>query len=179
MISAAVFQRLYEAQVAGVYNYVRYRLGDAEAEDLTAAAFTRAWDLRAQQDPGRGSLEAWLWAIVRRMVADRRRFLRRRPQEPLGEDLPMPEGDLGAMVLAHLDQEALLQALDGLPELERELIALRFGGGLSHRLIARELGLTEGASAQRLRRALARLRSLLTPPAGPLRAAAQDLGSPT
>lgn len=167
MISTTAFEQLYRGQVAGVFNYARYRLGDAEAEDLTAAAFTRAWDLRAQQDEARGSAEAWLWAIVRRMVADRRRFLRRRPQQALAEDLPLPAEDLSATVLARLDWEALAQALDGLPELERELIALRFGGGLAHRLIAAELGLSEAACAQRLHRALGRLRAALAPAGAP------------
>ena len=165
MISAQGFQDLYQAQLGAVYNYVRYRLGDAEAEDLTAAVFTRAWDQRSRQDAARGSPEAWLWSMTRSMVADRRRWLRRRPVEPLAEDLPSGD-DLSGLVLQGIEWERLAQALDLLPEPDQELIALRFGAGLPHRAIAAELDLTEAACAQRLHRALRRLRALLT--AGPM-----------
>lgn len=161
MISAQGFQDLYRAQVGPVYNYVRYRLGDAEAEDLTAAVFTRAWDLRSRQDPARGTPEAWLWSMARSMVADQQRWLRRRPEQPLSDDLPSAD-DLSGEVLRGIAWEQLVQALDRLPEPDRDLIALRFGAGLPHRAIAAELGLTEPACAQRLHRALRRLRAQLT-----------------
>jgi len=162
MINEQGFQDLYRAQVGPVYNYVRYRLGDAEAEDLTAAVFTKAWDLRSRQDPARGTPEAWLWSMARSMVADHQRWLRRRPAEPLSDDLPADD-DLSGEVLRGLAWEQLVQALARLPEPDRELIALRFGAGLSHRVIAAELGLTEPACAQRLHRALRRLRAHLVP----------------
>lgn len=175
MISAQGFQELYQAQLGAVYNYVRYRLGDAEAEDLTASVFTRAWDQRSRQDAARGSPEAWLWSMARSMVADRRRWLRRRPVEPLGVDLPSGD-DLPGLVLQAMEWERLARALDRLPEPDRDLIALRFGAGLPHKAIAAELDLTETACAQRLHRALRRLRVTLT--AEPAAVATATLAAP-
>jgi RNA polymerase sigma-70 factor (ECF subfamily) len=56
--------------------------------------------------------------------------------------------------------------LDGLPELDREVILLARVVGLSHLEIAAELGIAEGAVRTRLSRALARLATLMAA-AGP------------
>src|SRR3954462_4573616 len=50
------FDQLYRSSVAEVYAYVATLLGDrAAAEDVTAAAFERAWRKRRTFDAGRGS----------------------------------------------------------------------------------------------------------------------------
>ena len=69
------FIDLYERQLDRVFNYVRYRLGPGEAEDVTADIFLRAWDRRQSYDSRKGTPSTWLWAIARNMVTD---WLRRR-----------------------------------------------------------------------------------------------------
>src|SRR3954447_11600661 len=50
------FDQLYRSSVADVYAYVATLLGDrAAAEDVTAAAFERAWKKRRTFDAGRGT----------------------------------------------------------------------------------------------------------------------------
>jgi RNA polymerase sigma-70 factor (ECF subfamily) len=158
-VSADAFQRLYHAQAAAVWNYIRYRLGPADADDLTAEVFTRAWTARGSFRPERGPLEGWLWAIARHAVVD---ALRRRPATPdalpidiLADDAdPATRDDDTAVVLA---------ALGVLNDTDRELVALRFGAGHTNRAIAGLTGLSEANVAQRLRRALGRLRRQLDP----------------
>jgi RNA polymerase sigma-70 factor (ECF subfamily) len=153
------FVQLYEAQLGRILNYVRYRLGAAEAEDIAAAILTRAWARRRTYRPARGSLESWLWAIARNIVTDR---LRRHRPEPaaLSPDLAAPSDP--AVELDRREEWRQVQAaLQGLPALDREIVALRFGAGHTNRAIAALLDMSEANVAQRLRRALHRMRTFL------------------
>ena len=86
-LSEDAFATLYQGQLDRVFNYVRYRLGSDEAEDVTADIFVRAWSRRETYDSRKGSQSTWLWAIARNLVTDR---LRRRQltQVELSPDLP-------------------------------------------------------------------------------------------
>jgi RNA polymerase sigma-70 factor (ECF subfamily) len=63
---------------------------------------------------------------------------------------------------------AVRNAIDGLPPSYRDVIALRFGMGLTYRTIARTLGLSLPSVESRLHRAKAQLRKELRPWAAPL-----------
>src|SRR3954451_2093477 len=75
------FDQLYRSSVADVYAYVATLLADrAAAEDVTAAAFERAWRKRRSFDARRGAAPAWLFAIARTAALE---GLRRRRRAPL------------------------------------------------------------------------------------------------
>lgn len=153
------FVHLYTRQLEPVFNYVRYRLGPWQAEDVTAEIFARAWERRGQYDPARGSAEAWLWGIARHAVTDRLR----RPS-PVQSRLPpdlADRADPAEAVEEREMREQLQRAMARLPAIDQEIIALRFGAGFPHRAIAGTLGLSEANVAQRLRRALRKLRNHL------------------
>ena len=113
----------------------------AEAEDAVSAAFARAYERRATFDAGRGSLPAWLGAIVRNEITDRLRGRTRRPTAPLdaGAEVAGDE-DIAAEAERGETQARLLAALAQLPERDRQIVAWRFGHGLTNREIARRLG---------------------------------------
>src|SRR3954462_11912354 len=72
------FDQLYRSSVAEVYAYVATLLGDrAAAEDVTAAAFERAWRKRRTFDAGRGSPGGGLWGSARNAALDERRRRKR------------------------------------------------------------------------------------------------------
>lgn len=156
VMDAQRFNALYASHLRAVFNYARYRVGSADAEDVTADVFARAWSNRADQDARRGSADAWLWAIARNALADRFRK-RDRHAEPLSDDVPAPR-DPRAEASDRLDLTRVLTSLAELPDVDQEIIALRFGADLPHREIAALLGLSEANAAQRLRRALTWLR---------------------
>lgn len=158
-IDAAAFNALYAVQLKPVFNYVRFRLGDGDAEDVTAGVFERAWAHRTDVDAARGSAEAWLWAIARNAVTDHLRWRAKAPV-PLSGNLPA-SADPRDVALVRCEWTRTVAAIRRLPDVDQDIIALRFGGGRSHREIAALLGLGEANVAQRLRRALARLRSRL------------------
>jgi RNA polymerase sigma factor (sigma-70 family) len=153
------FADLYRSQLDRVFNYVRYRLGSDEAEDVTADIFVRAWSRRRTYDARKGSQSTWLWAIARNLVTDR---LRRRQlnQVELSPDLPSND-DPFAELSKREEWEQVRVALTRLRQVDQDIIALRFGAGQTNRAIAELLGLSEANVSQRLRRALRKIRAEL------------------
>ncbi len=73
------FERLYRSSRDDVYAYVASLLRDAPAaEEVTAAAFERAYRKRNRFDPERGAPRAWLFGIARNAALDE---LRRRGRQ--------------------------------------------------------------------------------------------------
>jgi RNA polymerase sigma-70 factor (ECF subfamily) len=149
---------LYEDQLPRVYNYFRFRVGaDADAEDLTARTFERAWRARDRYRRDLAGFSTWLFTIARNVAVD---FLRSRaPQVSLDavEDLiadRTPEDDASR----HSDLERLTALAASLSEREQELIALKYGATLNNRQIARLTRLTESNVGTILHRAVQTLR---------------------
>jgi RNA polymerase sigma factor (sigma-70 family) len=152
------FAALYERTFPRVYAYVASLLRDrAAAEDVTAQAFERAYCKRSSYRPKRGSLEAWLFGIARNAALDELRRRKRRARlehEPADTAAPSAE-DHAELALRREAVRAAVAALDGR---ERDLIALKFSGGLSNAEIARVLGVSETNAGTRLHRTLTKLR---------------------
>ena len=85
------FDRLYRSSRDDVYAYVAGLLRDATAaEEVTAAAFERAYRKRNRFDPRRGEPRAWLFGIARNAALDE---LRRRGRQA---ELTAEPADLGS-----------------------------------------------------------------------------------
>jgi len=161
---AYAFVRLYDEYFPRVYNYVRYRCGDAAtADDLAAQTFERAFERLKQYDPQRAPFGAWLFAIARTIVNN---YLR---AETHWDWLPLDacdrQPDQGATPEESLiqvgTQAELLAALVVLSDRDRDLISLKFAARLTNRRIGQITGLSETNVAVILYRALHRLRSVL------------------
>lgn len=156
--SWARFEALYRSSRRDLYAYVCSLLGDpAAAEDVTALAYERAYRRRRTFDRRRGEERAWLFGIARNAALDelrRRRRVATLATEPPDEQLAGPED--GAEVA--LRRTAVRSALAGLSGRERELVALKFGAGLSGGEIARVLGMSETGVSTFLYRTMGKLR---------------------
>ena len=152
------FAELYERTFPRVYGYVASLLRDrAAAEDVTAQAFERAYRKRRTYRPARGSIDAWLFGIARNAALDELRKRKRRATleaEPEDTGSAPPE-DQAELALRRETVRAALASLDGQ---ERDLIALKFAGGLSNGEIARVLRLSESNVGTRLHRTITKLR---------------------
>jgi RNA polymerase sigma-70 factor (ECF subfamily) len=155
---AESFSELYERTFPRVYAYVASLLRDrSAAEDVTAQAFERAYRKRRSYRPARGSMDAWLFGIARNAALDELRKRKRRAvleTDPEDTGSPAPE-DQAELAVRRETVRAALASLDGQ---ERDLIALKFAGGLSNGEIARVLGMSESNVGTRLHRTITKLR---------------------
>jgi RNA polymerase sigma-70 factor (ECF subfamily) len=152
------FEALYRAARDDVYAYVATLLRDrAAAEDVTAAAFERAYRKQRTYKSARGSERAWLFGIARNAALDE---LRRRKRaaalaaDPADLEAARPEDAAEAA----LRRAAVRVALAGLEGRDRELIALKFHAGLDNSEIAAVLGVSVSNAGTQLHRAMTKLR---------------------
>jgi RNA polymerase sigma-70 factor, ECF subfamily len=151
----AAFTALYQRYARRVFWFVRSHTGSREdAADLTQQVFLRCYAALADYQDRGVPFSAWLFRIARNMVID---FYRRRHPAVSWERLtahdemaltqpgPYPMAPGGRLE----EMEALIA---GLPPGKRELIALRFGAGLSVREIAQVVGKSEAAVRKQLQR---------------------------
>jgi RNA polymerase sigma factor (sigma-70 family) len=151
------FERLYRSSRDDVYAYAAGLLRDqAAAEDVTAAAFERAYRKRSRFDADRGSARAWLFGIARNAALDE---LRRRGRHAQLSVDPVDAASVPGVGEHDSELRLLLgDALGGLEARERELIALRFFAGLSNGEIARVIGVSTSNVGTRLNRTMDKLR---------------------
>jgi RNA polymerase sigma-70 factor, ECF subfamily len=159
--------RLYEQYGAMAFS-IAYRItGDrSAAEDVVQDAFLGAWRNAARYADSRGSVRTWLLSIVHHRAVDTLR--RRRPtvglpdsEGMLPDTLTLP--DTWADVELRLDREAVLAALAGLSEVQRQAIELAYFAGLTQTEIAERTNAPLGTVKGRLRLGLQGLRAALLP----------------
>ena len=155
----ADWDALYELELPRIYNFFRYRVGDGpEAEDLTATTFEKAWRARQRYRRDLASFRTWLFAIARNVAIDH--FRQKRDHAPLEEAEGLPGGETPEdAAVRRSDVARLSHLLSLLPERERELLALKYGAGLTNRAIARMTGLSESNVGTIVHRTVALLRA--------------------
>jgi RNA polymerase sigma factor, sigma-70 family len=160
-ISADDFESIYQAEVPRIYHFFCYRVGEGPlAEDLTSATFEKAWRGR-RRFRQEAAFSTWLFTIARRVAQDYYRKHRHHVEVSLEEEAGDTPGSaiLEEQIENQADFAQLSLLLARLADRERELVALKYGGGLTNRAIAQLTGLTETNVAVILHRTLQTLRS--------------------
>jgi RNA polymerase sigma factor (sigma-70 family) len=156
---ADAFAALFERYAERLFRYARARSGSPElAEDIVADTLLAAMERIEQFDPQRGSVTSWLFAMASSRIIDRQRR-RGRFQRALGK-LWEPNGTADDPLTTLIRQDAVTQLhvrLNQLPELDRELILLRYWAELTSAEIGEIVGLSSGNVRVRLTRILDRL----------------------
>ncbi len=127
------------------------------AEECSQEAMATVWNKAKLFDPARASASTWIFTIARNKRIDAIRKIRR----PEPDELTWPDGMEDAQEDAlELKQqsEILADAIQNLPEKQRQLVEKAFFKELSHSEIALETGLPLGTIKSRIRLALERLR---------------------
>ena len=163
--AAQGFADFYEEWFPKVYNYARHRTGSpTRADEIVSETFSRALKSWGSFDPEKGDRRTWLFSIAFRCVADHYRGETRRgwfgldflrgaePREP------GPERELEASQ----ETDSVLGAMKGLSDEHREVVSLRFFGGMSNRAIARLLRLSESNVAVIIFRSVRLMRKSFT-----------------
>ncbi len=155
---------LYECHRLGIFRYLYYRTGDAQvAEDLTSEVFLRMIralsGYRWQDVP----FQAWLFQIAHNLLNDHYRKMNVRRDVQLEENVMEDPQEPPSRPVEHsLNSVTLQKALDLLSIEQRDVIVMRFITGLTIAEVAQALHKSEDAVKALQRRALAKLREVLT-----------------
>lgn len=159
------FAEIVDRHKNGVFRLVFRWLGHKErAEELAQEVFLKAYR-ELERFRGDAKFSTWLYQIALNACRDDWRSRRRRPENRVDPEFlnaqPATEASPEAELIAESEAETLRRALDGLPEIYREALMLRYFGDLSYEEMAERSG--EGISNLKMRvaRGLAQLRKRL------------------
>jgi RNA polymerase sigma-70 factor, ECF subfamily len=146
---------LYAQHARALLGYLYHRLPSlTDAEDVLAEVFLAAMRAAANEETlGAG----WLMVVTRRRIAD---FYRARHRLPLSEDLLLAQETLNDpewLALRAEERHELLTLVAQLPDEQRDVLSLRFAGGLRSAQIAVLIGKSDDATRALLSRAVRRL----------------------
>lgn len=156
---------VYRRHGGAVYNLARRVLASEQlAEEVTQEVFLRLWNQPERFEPDRGALRSYLLAQTHGRAVDmvRSESARRRREERDADLDPAPvtidvEREAWGVIVA----ERVRDAVQELPDAERQALELAYFGGHSYREVAEMLGTPEGTVKSRIRTALGRLRGTL------------------
>lgn len=134
-----------------VYRYVRRMVGESWAEDVTQEIFLRVVRGIPKYRP-EGRFEAWLFTIARHACLDFLKTNRRPPADAV------PSFRRNDSVGGDDTRRAILEAVERLPDEQREVFLLRADGGLSFREIAEAVGVPLNTALGRMHYAVLKLR---------------------
>lgn len=161
----AAVAALYDHYFPLIYKYVLYRVSDAQiADDLVSQIFERMLSDLDRYQPELAPFGAWLFGIARHVVGNYYRTKKRQNWLSLEGIFNLPNNDpVPEEAFLKIEQgDHLLQSLAKLSDRERDLIGLKFAGGLTNREISTLTRLTEANVGVILYRAIQRLRTELT-----------------
>jgi RNA polymerase sigma-70 factor (ECF subfamily) len=160
----------YENRLAGLYeecydNIVRYvyaHIGNrAEAEDIAGEVFLRALkSLKSYREQG-VPMRSWLFRIAHNLTVDYLRKMDRRKTVPIDTVVMPAEDNPADAAEKNVEFERVSRAMEDLTPEQREVISLRFLGGLTSREVGNILHKSDGAVREMQRAALEMLRRLM------------------
>ena len=157
------FGGIFERHFEPIHRYASRRLGVALADDITAQAFTIAFERRRRFDLTMPDARPWLYGIVSNLVRSNRRTERRMfaASSRLGNRAEISSGHDDEGVFDERQRTRLAWALNRLGHRQRDVLLLHCWAGLSHAEIAVALGIPAGTVASRLSRARQQVRAAL------------------
>lgn len=157
----AAVQALVARKLPRVLTLAVRMLGDrSEAEDVSQEAFLRAWRQAPRWKAGGARFDTWLHAVTLNLCRDR---LRRRRETPVDvvPDRPDPAAGAEERLEAEARARRVSEALQALPERQREAMVLHTWQELSNAEAAEVMGVGVEAMESLLARARRGLRQAL------------------
>jgi len=158
------FGLIYDRHAAVVLRFLGRRAGAEVAEGLLGELFRIAFERRKTFDPARTSALPWLYGIGANLLLKHRRSEARRLRASArmaADEAPVRR--TSAALDARLLFPRVADAIEALPDGERDALLLFAWEDLSYESVAEALELPIGTVRSRLNRARTRLRELLEP----------------
>lgn len=153
------FLHLYERFLNRIYYYVIARVRDSQvAEDLTSEIFLIAFGKLSHYQPN-APFSAWIFTIARNVVASHYRK-KHTNCSYINDFLDLQEHDNNRSEVYREALDVMIdlgQSITQLNAYERELLRLRFAGGLTYQEIAKVLKRSPGAIKMALHRLVRKL----------------------
>lgn len=157
LADAERFELIFDRHAPSIHRYLRRRLGESLAAELTAETFTRAFRARDSFDTRQTSALPWLLGIAANLIKMQLRSDERRRRAYRRFDPRATESATTSDVNERLDARALgpalAAALTDLTHDEREVLLLNAWAGLSPAEIAHALSVSGAMVRKRLHRA--------------------------
>ena len=159
----AAFCELYAAIGPRLKGYVHRMCKDnGLAEELTQEVLLTVWRRAERFDPKRAKAETWIFTIARNRAIDRirhRKIVEADARDPHFVPTPPKMSDL--LVEERQVADRVHDAIEKLPEAQREVVTQAFFEARSYAEIAESVGVPLGTVKSRARLAFQRLRTLL------------------
>jgi RNA polymerase sigma-70 factor (ECF subfamily) len=163
----------YEPRLAGLYEeyydkitrYVYVRIGDKEdAQDIAGEVFLKALEaLESYRDQGI-PMQGWLFRIAHNLTVDYLRKMDKRRTVPVDTVVLLASDDPVDCAEKNVEFERVAQAMKQLTIGQREVINLRFFGGLTSKEVGDILGKSVSAVREMQRAAMKKLRGIMGVP---------------
>jgi len=121
--------------------YAATLVGDGLADDVVQDTFMRL--IAARREDVEGHVVAWLFTVCKNRALELKRGRARETPMEEGQEMISTQPTPADALEQRDERSRILRLVDELPERHREVVTLRFAGGLSYREIAGVTGLSE------------------------------------
>ena len=157
------FGQIYNLFYKRIFRYCQFNLKygrSEEAQDFCQETFLKAYkSISSFSERKGGSFQAYLFRIARNLIID---SSRKKKDIPLKGYLEIEEeNNLDEQIDKKHQNQKLKEALDKLPEVERQIVILRYFEEMTTAEVAKIIGKREGALRVRSHRVLKKLKDLM------------------
>lgn len=156
LITDELKTNLYSDYHGKILGYIQSRVNNAVlAEDLCADVFLKVYEKLDTFDEKKASLSTWIYTVARNTLTDyyRTRRVTEEIPETYADGSDVEESVISAEML-----DVLADALEALPERERDIIVLRYYSGKTLKDIGQKLGISYAYVKLLHNKALAQMR---------------------
>ncbi len=166
----SAFDNLLNRHQEYVYSYVMFLVKNRDlADDIFQETFTRAvMAIRNHKYQTTGKFSAWLIRIAHNLVVDKMREAKSNiftPQDEFSQkilnSMEFSETASDMRMIEEQNLKGVAKLLDYLPEVQREVVIMRFYEDLSFKEIAQKTNVSINTSLGRMRYALINLRKII------------------
>jgi len=157
-----IFLNAYDEFSDAIFRHCYFRVSDREkAKDLMQETFIRVWRYVDQGKEEVKNLKAFIYRIASNLIIDEYRKKKSSSLDDLQEAGFDPMGDDKSDIENQLEGKEMLEILNQLEEIYREVIVMRYIDNLTPTEIAQQIGESENNVSVRINRGIKQVREIL------------------